>query len=407
MAQDFSLRYPLIDGHGNFGTPDPNDRAGGHEVLRSTATRGCGWPTGRPGGSTRSPTPTPNSDVDVDLKVLDRDGNPVRATKFFHSRRSPDAAAAHARGLRGHRHAQPPRALPRADRRRADAAVEAARGDRARHACRSCRVTSSPSSVMSTPARARRRVPRRRVGRRRVRPTDTRAGFNNTDRALLRRGGRRVRRGRRRHALRRAPSDCRRARRCTSSTCRTSTRWSSESARRAGRAKSADKCVPEFVWHGQADVKQAFLQALFEGDGCVSYLGKNTIQISYSTRSEQLARDVQDLLLEFGVVAVGARVRQRRDQARHRQPPRRRAVRPQRRVLGRQAGEARADPRRAPRRALEQRHRPHPVPRRVRAGRERRPRRRPEVAREAQLRPHPRLGAPRARDPRPHRRRSR
>ena len=30
--------------------------------------------------------------------------------------------------------------------------------------------------------------------------------------------------------------------------------------------------------------------------------GKNTIQISYSTRSEQLARDVQDLLLEFGVV---------------------------------------------------------------------------------------------------------
>jgi DNA gyrase subunit A len=26
MAQDFSLREPLIDGHGNFGSPDPNDR---------------------------------------------------------------------------------------------------------------------------------------------------------------------------------------------------------------------------------------------------------------------------------------------------------------------------------------------------------------------------------------------
>src|SRR3954467_3712959 len=26
MAQDFSLRYPLIDGHGNVGSPDPNDR---------------------------------------------------------------------------------------------------------------------------------------------------------------------------------------------------------------------------------------------------------------------------------------------------------------------------------------------------------------------------------------------
>src|SRR6266849_1392906 len=26
IAQEFSLRYPLIDGHGNFGSPDPNDR---------------------------------------------------------------------------------------------------------------------------------------------------------------------------------------------------------------------------------------------------------------------------------------------------------------------------------------------------------------------------------------------
>src|ERR1700742_1245594 len=28
MAQDFSLRYPLVDGAGNFGSPDPNDRPG-------------------------------------------------------------------------------------------------------------------------------------------------------------------------------------------------------------------------------------------------------------------------------------------------------------------------------------------------------------------------------------------
>src|SRR4051812_39802529 len=26
MAQDFSLRHPLVDGHGNFGSPDPADR---------------------------------------------------------------------------------------------------------------------------------------------------------------------------------------------------------------------------------------------------------------------------------------------------------------------------------------------------------------------------------------------
>jgi DNA gyrase subunit A len=28
LAQDFSMRYPLVDGHGNFGSPDPNDRPG-------------------------------------------------------------------------------------------------------------------------------------------------------------------------------------------------------------------------------------------------------------------------------------------------------------------------------------------------------------------------------------------
>jgi DNA gyrase subunit A len=36
MAQDFSLRYPLIDGHGNFGTPDPNDRPA---AMRYTEAR--------------------------------------------------------------------------------------------------------------------------------------------------------------------------------------------------------------------------------------------------------------------------------------------------------------------------------------------------------------------------------
>src|SRR5690349_23328650 len=36
MAQDFSLRYPLIDGHGNFGSPDPVDRPA---AMRYTEAR--------------------------------------------------------------------------------------------------------------------------------------------------------------------------------------------------------------------------------------------------------------------------------------------------------------------------------------------------------------------------------
>ena len=37
MAQDFSLRYPLVDGHGNFGSPDPNDRPAAHALHRGAA----------------------------------------------------------------------------------------------------------------------------------------------------------------------------------------------------------------------------------------------------------------------------------------------------------------------------------------------------------------------------------
>ncbi|MFZ4514902.1 MAG: DNA gyrase subunit A [Acidimicrobiia bacterium] len=36
MAQNFSLRYPLVDGHGNFGSPDPNDRPA---AMRYTESR--------------------------------------------------------------------------------------------------------------------------------------------------------------------------------------------------------------------------------------------------------------------------------------------------------------------------------------------------------------------------------
>jgi DNA gyrase subunit A len=36
MAQDFSLRHPLVDGKGNFGSPDPNDRPG---AMRYTECR--------------------------------------------------------------------------------------------------------------------------------------------------------------------------------------------------------------------------------------------------------------------------------------------------------------------------------------------------------------------------------
>jgi DNA gyrase subunit A len=65
---------------------------------------------------------------------------------------------------------------------------------------------------------------------------------------------------------------------------------------------TAYKSVPDVVWAGSDAFKRVFLQALFTGDGSCSLLPRATIQVSYSTHSQQLARDVQLLLLEFGVI---------------------------------------------------------------------------------------------------------
>ena len=70
--------------------------------------------------------------------------------------------------------------------------------------------------------------------------------------------------------------------------------------------RSAAKRVPVFVWSASPAFKVAFLRAIFEGDGSSSLLrpaGGPAIQVSYSTRSLRLAAEVQQLLLEFGVVS--------------------------------------------------------------------------------------------------------
>ncbi|MEA3501564.1 MAG: DNA gyrase subunit A, partial [Actinomycetota bacterium] len=67
--------------------------------------------------------------------------------------------------------------------------------------------------------------------------------------------------------------------------------------------RCADKSIPEVIWRANHEDKRAFLAALFEGDGSSSNLDRSTVQVTYSTRSERLASDVQLLLLEFGIVS--------------------------------------------------------------------------------------------------------
>ena len=65
---------------------------------------------------------------------------------------------------------------------------------------------------------------------------------------------------------------------------------------------SGERRVPWAILLSPLRVQRAFLRALFEGDGSVSK-GKGTIQIFYSSKSENLLREVQIMLLQFGVIS--------------------------------------------------------------------------------------------------------
>jgi DNA gyrase subunit A len=84
MAQPWSLRYPLVDGNGNFGSPgnDPQAAmrycvAGDTLVLLASGAEVA--------IADIVPDAAPCSDNPIDLKVVGRHGEPVRASMLFHS----------------------------------------------------------------------------------------------------------------------------------------------------------------------------------------------------------------------------------------------------------------------------------------------------------------------------------
>ncbi|WP_435823503.1 intein-containing DNA gyrase subunit A [Micromonospora echinofusca] len=298
MAQPWSLRYPLVDGNGNFGSPGNDPAAAMRYCLTGDVRIRVASGTVRIGAIV--PDAAPSSETDIDLKVRDRNGDLVRASKFFHSGEHPTLKLRTREGyeLTG-THNHPVLCL-------VDVAgvptllwkllAEISPGDRV------VLQRTVPDEIgypmlehVEAAVLAGAFVSEGWV-------SEGRAGFNNVDREFFVRvlaaydlavGGRRyvsqrtIASGSLLHEL--DVQDL--------SALRQSLLGELVGAR------SADKFVPEFVWQGPAAVKRAFLQALFEGDGSSSLLPRNTIQISYSTRSERFAREVQQLLLEFGVVS--------------------------------------------------------------------------------------------------------
>ncbi len=298
MAQPWSLRYPLVDGQGNFGSPGNDPPAAMRYCVTGDALVRLPF-----GQSVRIGEVVPgaqaNSDNAVELKVLDRHGNPVVADRLFHSGKRQTYTVRTAEGYEVTGTANHP-LLCLVD------------------------VGGVPTLLWKLIEEIR---PDDYVVLQRTPPTEfgpadwhdvmeallvgafisegfvsqTRAGFNNCDRdyfdtvvgaydAVV--GGRRyvtartITSGSTLHELD-----------IHNLTDLKKTRLGDLTGQR-----SADKTIPHWLWRAPAAVKRVFLQALFEGDGSCSALPRNTIQISYSTRSERLAADVQQMLLEFGVV---------------------------------------------------------------------------------------------------------
>jgi len=83
MAQDFSLRYMLVDGQGNFGSIDDDPPAAMRYCVAGD-TR-VATPTGTVRIDSIAPDAEPNSDNEIETEVLDRLGRPVKASRLFHS----------------------------------------------------------------------------------------------------------------------------------------------------------------------------------------------------------------------------------------------------------------------------------------------------------------------------------
>ena len=297
MAQPFSLRYPLVDGQGNFGSIDDDPPA----AMRYCVAADTRVET--PNGTIRIgdliSDARPESDNPVDFDVHDRLGRPVHASMLFHSGKH---ATLRLRTREGYEltgtHNHPVLCLvdmvgvPLLLWKRLD---EIAAGDRVLLA----RMDRDNEGWLGDQERREALLLGAFVAEGWF--SDRRGGFNNLDRDyfnLVLDAYDRVVVGARYVSSRTIASG---------SLLHELDVQNLDAVRESVLApligvRSEGKVVPEHVWRAGVAYKRVFLQALFEGDGSSSLLPRNTIQISYSTYSEQLAKDVQLLLLEFGVV---------------------------------------------------------------------------------------------------------
>jgi DNA gyrase subunit A len=297
MAQDWVMRYPLVDGQGNYGSIDGDAPAAMRYCVAGQTF--VATPAGTRRIDSIVPGASPESDHDIALELFDRSGNVVTASKLFHSGSHPTRRLRTVEGYELVGTGNHPvlclgevDGVPGFTWKLLDTIAP---GDHVvlcrqpRPADQSLTERERQTAVLLGAFLSEGWI------------SENRAGFSNIDRhyfdlvisaydAIV--GGRRyvysrtIASGSLLFELDIQNLDHLQA-----------------SPLAAIRGRSKDKVVPESVWVASGAFKRAFLQSLFTGDGSSSLLPRHTIQVSYSTRSEQLAREVQILLLEFGVVS--------------------------------------------------------------------------------------------------------
>ncbi|MFZ0161410.1 MAG: DNA gyrase subunit A, partial [Kineosporiaceae bacterium] len=297
LAQDFTLRMPLVDGHGNFGSLDDGPAAYRYCVTGDTRIR---LADGRSPRIADLAALEPDSERPLDLDVLDRNGLPVRASAIFHSGSHPVIAVQTDSGhqLRGS-HNHPVLALclvdqvPRLIWRRLD---ELQPGEVL------CLARNAPLDAEPTTAE-------RHLGVllgawvSRGWASRTRAAFATTDQAFFDDVVRAY------DDLVGGPTvvDQRPVHRSGATTFMLDVtdlgRFTRSVLGELVGLSAARLRIPEAIWCAGPGAKRAFLRAAFEGDGSIVETRHHSVSVEYRTASLGLALDVQELLLEFGVHA--------------------------------------------------------------------------------------------------------
>ncbi len=298
MAQPFSLREPLIDFHGNLGSPDFPAAAARYCVTGETIIRLADGTSMRIADLVDLPT---DSERDIDVDVLDKDGKPVHASKAFNSGVHPTKRVTTKSGfsIRGsHNHPLlclvPIAGVPMFQWRTLDEITDGTVVAIARNAWANV-------------------IPRAREMQLGVLcgawvsegfASEGRAGFNNTDREFFDEvleaydaivGGSRYTSSRHTRVDRKEIHEI---------DVQKMDAFRASPLGELIEAKSAQKFIPTAVWEGGWGVKRAFLMACFEGDGGPRKGADNAFSVHYTTYSDCLAGQLQQLLAEFGVIAT-------------------------------------------------------------------------------------------------------